>query len=303
METKEEKISIYLAGSYSMPSWRESFEKEVRKRNIEGITVINPVDMTCQRSSFDLVRGDIYEGSMKQDICLVYIPPRGNGSLGSAIEAGTAYASRKLLILIYKYHEKDALAPFFDLKFRDFDEFFETFIKKDYFYKKIIKKRKLEEKFPVKDGKILKKQLKLFLVGDSSTWKYSLQNSVKDSPYWKYESEKKVNHIYINVDGKAPLEEIANSDALVMYLQRNKNRVWTNERKAGFHSGIGFKCKSQIYLIDETIIAHPLLAGITNRKFRGIQSFDRFIIFLRDVLKEKNEMEAIYKSAYREGLL
>ena len=297
METKEEKISIYLAGPFTSPSWRSRFKRLIKKRGIENIVVIDPRYHTKQTSSYELIKGDLISGAMASHISLIHRPKNRLEGIGDSIETGTAYASGKLLILIdknskSKEDKKSSSQGIYDLKFHDFEVFFDELIKKDYFKHQRKEKIKIIKRFPKKKPKLLKNKLTFFLAGEES---------YRNTFSWKAKLKRKTKHSYFNLEGKAPLEDIAASDVLIIYL--NRQPAWIKEKKAAFHAGIAFTCHVPIFYLDDAGFLHPLLDGISYRKFVGPYCFPKFVTYLNEEFNSKDEFVATYSAARKEGLL
>jgi|TARA_B100002003_G_C14086101_1_gene522457 nucleoside 2-deoxyribosyltransferase len=88
-----EKITIYLAGPFTNPDWRDKVKEQAPQHNY-----IDPRNNE-QSSSATVTRDDLINGVEKSNMVFAYFP-KGCKDTGTDIELGTAFGNRIPITLV-----------------------------------------------------------------------------------------------------------------------------------------------------------------------------------------------------------
>ena len=88
-----EKITIYLAGSFTDPDWRDRVKEEALHHDY-----IDPRDNE-QAAAVTIVRDDLIEGVEKSDLVFAYFP-EGRSDSGACAEIGVGFGRRIPIVLV-----------------------------------------------------------------------------------------------------------------------------------------------------------------------------------------------------------
>ena len=88
-----EKITIYLAGPFTNPDWRDYVKKQAPQHNY-----IDPRNNE-QSSSATVTRDDLINGVEASDLIFTYFP-KGNSDTGTIAEEGVGFGKRIPIVLV-----------------------------------------------------------------------------------------------------------------------------------------------------------------------------------------------------------